>query len=195
LYQLAFRHFSCGFLNEMQKSFYLLPAIYYKCKIDNLDMPIFQVKRFSGTWILRAIASGFGVGFAPLVPGTLGALLAIPLWFLGGGSGIAHFGMLAAIVLISIPAAQAEMRATGRKDPPSVVIDEVAGMLLAATGIPWGWKQFLLLFALFRLFDIVKIGPAAWADAREGPVYVVADDLAAGIYANLAYRGIAWLTG
>lgn len=136
-----------------------------------------------------------GVGYIPLFPGTFGTLLALPLWYLGGGAGVAHFGMLAAVLLVSVPAARVEMRETGVKDPPSVVIDEVAGMLLAATGIPWGWKPVLLLFLLFRFFDIVKFGPAAWADEREGAAYVVADDLVAGVYAHLAYRGIAWLTG
>lgn len=136
-----------------------------------------------------------GVGFAPVAPGTLGSLLALPLWYWGGGAGSVHFGALAVVLLLSVPAARVEMLETGRKDPPTVVIDEVAGMLLAATGIPWGWKPALVLFLLFRFFDILKFGPAAWADAREGAVYVVADDLAAGLYANLAYRGIAWLTG
>ncbi|MBI5343273.1 MAG: phosphatidylglycerophosphatase A [Deltaproteobacteria bacterium] len=136
-----------------------------------------------------------GVGYIPLFPGTLGTLLALPLWYLGGGTGVAHFGMLAAVLLVSVPAARVEMRETGVKDPPSVVIDEVAGMLLAATGIPWGWKPALLLFLLFRCFDIVKFGPAAWADEREGAAYVVADDLVAGVYAHLAYRGILWLIG
>jgi phosphatidylglycerophosphatase A len=46
-----------------------------------------------------------------------------------------------------------------------------------------------------EVLDILKFGPAAWANEREGAVYVVADDLAAGVYANLAYRGISWLTG
>jgi phosphatidylglycerophosphatase A len=88
-----------------------------------------------------------------------------------------------------------EMRETGRKDPPSVVIDEIAGMLLAATGIPWGGKSVVALFLLFRLFDILKFGPAAWMDSREGAIYVVADDLVAGICANLACRVILWMTG
>jgi phosphatidylglycerophosphatase A len=158
-------------------------------------MPIFQVKRFSGRLLWRAVASGLGVGFAPVAPGTFGSLLALPIWYWGGGAGSVHFGALALVLLLSVPAARVEIRETGRKDPPSVVIDEVAGMLLASTGIPWGWKPAVLLFLLFRFFDILKFGPAAWANEREGAVYVVADDLAAGLYANLAYRGISWLTG
>lgn len=158
-------------------------------------MPTLQVKRFRGTLLWRAIASGLGTGYAPVAPGTLGSLLALPLWYWGGGTGVVHFVALILVLLLSVPAARAEIRETGRKDPPSVVIDEVAGMLLAATGIPWGFRQAVLMFVLFRLFDILKFGPAAWANRREGPIYVVADDLAAGLYAHLAYRGIAWLTG
>ena len=52
-----------------------------------------------------------------------------------------------------------------------------------------------MVFLLFRIFDVFKFGPAAWLNDRRGVVYVVADDLAAGVYAGLAYRGIVWLTG
>ncbi len=158
-------------------------------------MPLRQVNRFWGTTAWRSVATGFGAGFVPVVPGTAGTLLALPLWYWGDGWGTFHFAALGVVLVLAIPAAGAEMRVTGRKDPPTVVIDEVAGMLLAATAIPWGWRRALLLFLLFRFFDIVKFGPAAWADAREGPFYVVADDIVAGIYAHAAYRVIAWMAG
>lgn len=155
----------------------------------------FQASRFRGRVVLRALASGLGVGYAPLAPGTFGTLLALPLWYLGQGHGAVHFGLLAGVLALSLPSASAERKATGRADPPSVVIDEVAGMLLAATGIPWGWEPVVTLFALFRLFDVAKFGPARWFDARDGAVYVVADDLVAGLLANLACRGLFWLIG
>ncbi|OGP34856.1 MAG: hypothetical protein A2X88_08315 [Deltaproteobacteria bacterium GWC2_65_14] len=154
-----------------------------------------QVNRFPGVTAWRILATGFGAGYVPLAPGTAGSLLALPLWYWGGGTGVIHFGALALLLLLSVPAIRAEMLETGRKDPPTAVIDEVAGMLLAATGIPWGIVPVLSVFLLFRLFDILKFGPAAWMDRREGAAYVVADDLFAGLYANLAYRGIAWLIG
>ncbi|HEY5766172.1 MAG TPA: phosphatidylglycerophosphatase A, partial [Candidatus Deferrimicrobiaceae bacterium] len=139
-----------------------------------------QVNRFPGVTAWRILATGFGTGYVPLAPGTAGSLLALPLWYWGGGAGAVHFGALALLLLLSVPAVRAEMRETGRKDPPTVVIDEVAGMLLAATGIPWGTVPVLSVFLLFRLFDILKFGPAAWMDRREGAAYVVADDLFAG---------------
>jgi len=144
---------------------------------------------------LRAVATGFGAGRVPVAPGTAGTLVALPLWYWSDGWGVRHLLLLCAVLLVSIPAAREEMAATGSSDPGSVVIDEIAGMLLAATGIPWGLRPVLLLFLLFRFFDVFKLGPAAWLDARKGAVYVVADDLAAGVFAGLAYRGITWLTG
>ena len=158
-----------------------------------------QVNRFrENRWVrggLRAVATGFGAGRFPVAPGTAGTLVALPLWYWSGGWGMRHLLLLCAVLLVSVPAAREEMAATGSPDPRSVVIDEIAGMLLAATGIPWGGRPVLLLFLLFRVFDVFKFGPAAWLDARRGPVYVVADDLAAGVCAGLAYRGITWLTG
>ncbi|HEU5360717.1 MAG TPA: phosphatidylglycerophosphatase A [Candidatus Deferrimicrobiaceae bacterium] len=154
-----------------------------------------QVNRFPGQVAWRAVASGMGVGYAPVAPGTIGSLLALPLWYWGGGGGAIHFGALVALLILSLPAASVERRVTGEKDPRSVVIDEIAGMLLAATWIPWGWKSGVVLFLLFRLFDVVKFGPAAWMNSRDGAIYVMADDLVAGLYANLACRGVLWLTG
>jgi len=145
--------------------------------------------------VLRVVATGLGTGYCPVAPGTAGTLVALPLWYWTGGWGIRHLLLLAGILLLSVPAARQEMEATEKKDPGTVVIDEIAGMLLAATGIPWGIWPAVLLFLLFRFFDIFKFGPAAWADARHGPAFVVMDDLAAGAYAALSYRAIRWLTG
>jgi phosphatidylglycerophosphatase A len=156
-----------------------------------------QVNRFRGNrWVrnaLRAVATGFGAGFCPVAPGTAGTLVALPLWYWSGGSGARHFLLLGLVLLVSVPSARIEAEAAGNADPPSVVIDEIAGMLFAATAIPWSLRSAAILFLLFRLFDIAKFGPAAWLNRREGAVFVVADDLAAGGYAALAFRGVEWL--
>jgi len=158
-----------------------------------------QVNRFrESRWIragLRAVATGFGAGRFPAAPGTAGSAVALPLWYWTGGWGLRHFLLLLAVLLLSVPAAREEISSTGKPDPGTVVIDEIAGMLLAATGIPWGFRSAIVLFLLFRFFDVFKFGPAAWLDARRGAFFVVADDLAAGAYAGIAFRGIAWLTG
>jgi phosphatidylglycerophosphatase A len=158
-----------------------------------------QVNRFrENRWLrqgLRAAASGFGAGRVPFAPGSAGTLLCLPVWYWTGGEGTAHFLVLAAVLLLSVPAAREAMECAGCSDPGAVVIDEIAGMLVAATWIPWSWMNALGVFLLFRFFDVCKFGPMAWLDRKEGPVYVVADDVAAGVCAGLAWRGIAWLAG
>jgi phosphatidylglycerophosphatase A len=106
-----------------------------------------------------------------------------------------HFIVLALVLLVSVPAASEEMKSVGSSDPKTVVIDEIAGMLVAATLIPWRWESALGVFLLFRFFDVCKFGPVAWLDAKEGPFYVIADDVAAGICAGLTWRGILWFLG
>ncbi|HEX9191831.1 MAG TPA: phosphatidylglycerophosphatase A, partial [Candidatus Deferrimicrobiaceae bacterium] len=111
-----------------------------------------QVNRFQGNrWLrgaLRAVATGFGAGFCPVAPGTAGTLVALPLWYWSGGWGTRHFLLLAAVLLVSVPSAKLEAEVTGNADPGSVVIDEIAGMLLAATAIPWSLRSAAILFLL-----------------------------------------------
>ena len=147
------------------------------------------------------IATGFGSGRLPVAPGTwgsaLGLLIALglfaqpylpPLWALLGGAAIAT-----AAGMIAVPP---YLAASPSKDPSEVVIDEIAGQLLAAAPLallPWptlGWIGWALAFALFRLFDIFKPGPVAWADRQPGALGVMADDLIAGLLAALCLLAI-----
>jgi phosphatidylglycerophosphatase A len=87
------------------------------------------------------------------------------------------------IVLIGIPAATRVSRASEIKDPSFVVIDEVAGQLIALIAVPLAWKTFLASFILFRAFDIIKPPPVRQLEALPQGTGIVLDDVAAGIYA------------
>jgi phosphatidylglycerophosphatase A len=87
------------------------------------------------------------------------------------------------ITLIGIPAATQVARGSARKDPQFVVIDEVAGQLVALIGVPLAWKSFLATFILFRVFDIVKPPPVRQLEALPEGAGIVLDDVAAGLYA------------
>jgi phosphatidylglycerophosphatase A len=87
------------------------------------------------------------------------------------------------VTLIGIPAATQVSRASGVKDPQFVVIDEVAGQLIALIAVPLGWKTFLAGFILFRAFDIVKPPPVRQLEKLPEGTGIVLDDVAAGIYA------------
>lgn len=146
----------------------------------------------------RAIATCFGIGDLPGAPGTWASIAAIPLaWALHAAGG---FGLLAAatVALIALGWWATTRYLDGRAgDPAEVVIDEVAGMLIAlwplSLGLTmmgsawhvWPWPGWVLGFLLFRFFDIVKPPPVSWADRMEGPAGVMLDDLVAGSLAAL----------
>jgi phosphatidylglycerophosphatase A len=88
-----------------------------------------------------------------------------------------------AVVVIGIPVATLVARGTGIKDPQFVVIDEVAGQLVALIAVPLGWKSFLAGFILFRVFDILKPPPVRQLEAIPEGTGIVLDDVAAGLYA------------
>jgi phosphatidylglycerophosphatase A len=88
-----------------------------------------------------------------------------------------------AVTLVGIPAATQVARASGVKDPQFVVVDEVAGQLIALIGVPLGWKTFPLGFILFRIFDIVKPPPLRQLERLPEGMGIMLDDVAAGIYA------------
>ena len=132
----------------------------------------------------RFVAAGFGTGYAPVAPGTVGSaaaaltgalfLLASP-WLLG----------LAAL-LAAIGGYWAVRRAEVQGDPSWVVIDEFAGQWIALLGLARPSAIGLLVaFLLFRVLDITKLGPIGWADRQHGAFGVMADDIIAGVVAAL----------
>ena len=92
--------------------------------------------------------------------------------------------------------ADAAERLFGRKDAPEIVIDEIAGLQWTFLGVVPTGLHALLGFVLFRLFDILKPFPARlFQDRLPGGLGIVADDVAAGIYANLALHLLSRVAG
>jgi phosphatidylglycerophosphatase A len=149
---------------------------------------------FRDRWILFG-ATGCGAGFIPVAPGTFGALIGLFLaWCLSGGDGSLLVLFTLAFSGLSVWVAHEAERILGTKDPGAIVIDEVAGMLVACLGLPMTPAAAVVLFILFRLFDILKPFPVGWLDRRlTGGVGIVADDVAAGLLANVVYRAGIWL--
>ncbi len=149
--------------------------------------------------VARFIASGFGSGFAPKAPGTAGSfvglLIGIPLYIwsplaLALGVCIATLAGLAAIHAATNLPFRAPAK-SAHDDPGWIVIDEIAGQMLALFGLhhltPIG---IALAFALFRLFDIAKPFPVGWADRQGGSAGIMADDLLAGALAAFLMYGV-----
>lgn len=135
-----------------------------------------------------AIAT-FGVGYLPLIPGTFGSMVGVAIFLLLRLLPLQVF-FIAAIIPLGIWAAFRTERLLGLKDPGKVVVDEVAGQMIAllplaflANGPSWVWV--IVSFNLFRLFDIFKPYPAHRFEALPGGFGIMMDDLVAGVYAAI----------
>ena len=140
----------------------------------------------------RQIATVFGVGTLRPAPGTWGSLVALPLFYVvhvtGGFSGV-----VAATLIIFALGWWATLEMTRDRedhDPSEIVIDEVAGQWISILPLAVWPQQFdisiwywLLAFGTFRMFDITKAGLVGWADRQRGPLWVMLDDVIAGIMA------------
>ena len=134
------------------------------------------------------------MGRAPVAPGTVAsAVTAVALWLLNL-SPLALAALLIVVTGLGTWAADEAERALGGKDPGAIVVDEVAGMMLAVLAVPLTPTVLLAGFLLFRVFDVVKPFPANVAQRLRGGVGVMADDLVAGLYA-LALLGLATSLG
>jgi phosphatidylglycerophosphatase A len=131
------------------------------------------------------IALGAGAGLAPVAPGTVGTLAAIPLaLLLRANFGDAEF--IAAIVLLFAAgawAAQVTGRNLGKSDHGAIVVDEIAAFLLVLFFVGPDWVRVAVAFLVFRLFDIWKPPPIRQLDAAiKNGVGVMLDDLLAAAY-------------
>ena len=139
------------------------------------------------------VATLGGVGRAPLAPGTVAsALTALLLWLLQL-SPLALSALLVAVIALGTWAAgEAERALGGGKDPGSIVIDEVAGMVLSVLAVPPTPLIVIVAFLLFRLFDVIKPFPANVSQRLRGGIGVMVDDLIAGLYALALVAVARW---
>ena len=141
-------------------------------------------------------ATGFGSGYSPFAPGTAGTV--VGLLFVWGMSFMDLTGQVVFTLIVSalaMVAADIVAKSVGLKDPGLIVADEIAGMMVTMIAVPVTLKSALIGFVLFRVMDVVKPPPARQFEQLKGGVGIVADDLMAGVYANLALRIILMLIG
>ncbi|MGH9883191.1 MAG: phosphatidylglycerophosphatase A family protein [Pyrinomonadaceae bacterium] len=168
-------------------------------------------------YLALAIAT-CGVGYLPLAPGTWGSLVGVCIYFAVQSltfwlirafaplQDIAPFSpwsvfvaaqllLITIITLVGIWAASRAEKLLARKDPRKVVIDEVAGQLIAFLPIVRfldpGWLTIISAFLLFRLFDIIKPYPVRQLESLESGLGIMADDVVAGAYAAVLVSIVA----
>lgn len=138
------------------------------------------------------LATGFYIGNIPFAPGTFGAILGLPLCFLLGLLKLPLALVCTMLfILIAIWISHIAEKRLKKKDPGCIVIDEIAGMAVTLIGLPFNLTTGLSGFIIFRILDISKPFPIRALEKHlPGGLGVVADDVIAGIMANLILRVI-----
>jgi phosphatidylglycerophosphatase A len=137
-----------------------------------------------------AIATAFGVGYAPVASGTFGSAVGLLLWAVLPTTTSVQATAIAVLFALGSWSGNIAERHFGRTDPGQVVIDEVMGMLITLFLNPVGWMGAMGAFFLFRIADVIKPFPANRLERLHGGVGVMADDAMAAVYANLVLRAI-----
>jgi phosphatidylglycerophosphatase A len=153
-------------------------------------------RRSASERIALAVATGLGCGFAPVAPGTAGAALGlVAFWPLAALPFPLQAAATLALCAAGVAAAGAVARRVGRHDPGLVVVDEIAGVWVSLLLLPLTPATAAAAFVLFRVMDVVKPWPARQLEALPGGWGIVADDLMAGLYANLLLRAALRVLG
>ena len=141
------------------------------------------------------LAFGFGSGYSPIAPGTIGTIAALPLYiFLMAELSLVPYLIICAVsFVIGCYLCDVASKALGVHDHGGIVWDEFVGYWIAMIAAPQGLVWVLVGFVLFRLFDIWKPYPISALDAHvHGGFGIMLDDLVAGLYALLGVQLLAY---
>lgn len=144
------------------------------------------------------LATWFGAGLLPKLPGTWGSLAALPFaWWLASAGGVPALGLAVALLfLLGWWASSIYVERLQLDDPGSIVVDEVAGQWLVVLLAPPDVLFYFAGFILFRIFDILKPWPVGWADRYvKGGLGVMLDDILAAAYGLAILSVIVWWSG
>jgi len=136
------------------------------------------------------LATGFFAGHIPFAPGTFGSIVGLPLCFILSKTKLSVAILFILIfIFFAIWISNRAEKILKQNDPGCIVIDEIAGIMIAFLGLPFNIISVVAGFVTFRFFDILKPFPIRYMEKRlAGGVGVVMDDLIAGVYSNIALR-------
>ena len=146
--------------------------------------------------MIKFLATGCYLGLIPKAPGTFGTLLGIPLSYLFLSLGeYAYYIATLIFIFLSIVIAELHDRTLEEDDSGTIVIDEIAGYLVAFAALPFQVFWIIAAFVLFRFFDAVKPFPINRLDRIKGGIGIVLDDLGAGLITNIILQILLWQIG
>jgi phosphatidylglycerophosphatase A len=138
--------------------------------------------------LLKHLATLGFVGFIPVAPGTFGTLAALLLVALTNLPVPLYLFLTATVTVLGVFASGVVEEVLQEKDPGCIVIDEVAGYMVSMAFLPVNAGYLIASFFLFRAFDILKPPPIDRLQRIKGGMGVMADDIAAGICANIVLQ-------
>lgn len=143
------------------------------------------------------LAFGFGSGLSPKAPGTMGTLVALPIFVVLASLPALYYAALLFILFgFGVWVCEVVSKEIGEGDYPGIVFDEIVGYLLTMFLVPHTWRWILLGFFLFRVFDIIKPWPIREADRHiHGGLGIMLDDVLAAVYAWIIIQLMLWLMG
>lgn len=151
--------------------------------LDGMNRPGFAGR------LSKHIATLGPLGYAPIAPGTFGSFFAMVFYFVLKPSFPVQVLLLIVVSAVGTIAAHRAEKLLKEKDSSHIVIDEFAGYAVSIIALPQTLMFSVAAFLLFRFFDILKPPPVRWIERKlPGGFGVVADDLMAGVYANLALQ-------
>jgi len=144
---------------------------------------------------IHFLAFGLGSGTSPIMPGTMGTLLAVPLYLVLQPLSLPIYLTIVMVMLLAgIYICGVTAKDIGVPDHSGIVWDEIVGYLITMTFAPNGWIWVVLGFCLFRVFDIIKPWPIGWIDRTfKNGLGMMMDDVLAGVYAGIIIGVIATL--
>ena len=136
------------------------------------------------------LATGCFTGYIPFAPGTFGSLVGLPLCFLLSKTKLSVAVLFILIfIFFAIWISSRAEKILKQNDPGCIVIDEIAGIMVAFLGLPFNITSAVAGFAAFRFFDILKPFPIRFVEKKiAGGTGIVLDDLIAGVYSNIILR-------
>jgi phosphatidylglycerophosphatase A len=135
------------------------------------------------------IATGLGSGYSAVAPGTAGSAVGLLLfWPLHAAPPLLQLGLTLVAAAVGVWSAGKLAEHLGVKDPGRATVDEVVGMWVSLLFLPMSVATVVVAFVAFRVMDVLKPYPARDLEGLPGGWGIMADDLMAGVYANLLVR-------
>jgi phosphatidylglycerophosphatase A len=136
-------------------------------------------------FITKLIASFFYIGYLPRMPGTFASVAGLFIFYLLRDEPLGLAAVTVIVLVLGFVFCGKAERLYGKKDPGCIVIDEVAGILIAFMFVPFSLYTALVGFSLFRILDIFKLYPAGPLQNLRGSAGIMLDDITAGLYTNI----------